>query len=135
MLDIHINGRKVETLLDTGSPISIMPSKLTRWLQPITRLDLPTGKKFVDINQNPIKMSGRFKTTAKLGESYGETTWWEVDGIEIPILGMDNFKRLNLSVQQKKPTQKKGKTSKTKNIKKWEKIYFVEKEIEDPQTY
>ncbi len=107
MLVVYINGRKIETLLDTGSPISIMPKKLTRWIQPVKRLSVPMEKKLVDINQNPIKMAGRFETTAKLGEVYGQTIWWEAEGIEIPILGMDNFKKLKLSVQQKKADSRK----------------------------
>ena len=131
MLDVYINGRKIETLLDTGSPISTMPVKLTKWLQPIKRLNLPMGKRFVDINQNPIKMAARFETTAKLGKTCGQTVWWEAEEIDIPILGMDNFKKLKLSVRQKKPNS----NEKDQENKKMEKICFIEREIEDPQQH
>ena len=135
MLDIVINGRKIETLLDTGSPISIMPQKLTKWLQPIKRLNLPREKKFVDINQNPIKMAGRFTTTAKLGEVYGQTIWWEAEGIDIPILGLDNFKKLQLSVHQKRPKHQIPRSNKANKDAKVNKLYFVEKEIEDLERH
>ena len=43
MLDIYINGRKIETLPYTGSPISVIPRKMIRWLQLEKRLSLPYG--------------------------------------------------------------------------------------------
>ena len=41
--DVYINGRKKETLLDTGSPISIMQLKMTKWLQAVKCLNVPPG--------------------------------------------------------------------------------------------
>ncbi len=88
----------------------------------------------MDLNRIPIKIW--FQTTAKLGETYGQTVWWEAEGIDIPILGMDNFKKLKLSVQQKKPTPNNVDKRADKNKKKTEKICFIEREIEDlPQNY
>ena len=65
------------------------------------------GKEVRGHKPKPNKRAGRFKTTAKLGEVYGQTIRWEAEGIEIPILGMDNCKKLKLSVQQKKSKSEK----------------------------
>ncbi len=81
MLDLKINDRKVEALLDTGSPISIMPKKMSKWMLPVERLQLLKEKRFVDINQNPIKMSGRFKVKTTLKNTKGMTVWWEAEDV------------------------------------------------------
>ena len=81
MLDLKINGRNVEVLLDTGSQTSIMPKKMSKWILPVEKMPLPKEKRFVDINQNPIKMSGRFKVSATLKNKKSMTVWYEIDDV------------------------------------------------------
>ena len=94
MLDLKINGRKIEALPDTGSAIPVIPKKMSKWIMPVDTLHLPKEKRFQDINQNPLKLSFRCKIFATLKNTKSMTVWWEADEVEIPMLGMDNFKKL-----------------------------------------
>ena len=60
LLKLQIHGQTVEVLLDTVSPISIMPKDKMREIFPVEKLNLPKDNRFVDINKNPINMSSRF---------------------------------------------------------------------------
>ncbi len=84
----------------------------------------------MNINQNPIKMAGRFQTTAKLGKTYGQTVWWEAEEIDIPILGIDTFERLKLSVQQKKPNSKE----KDQKTKRWRRSVLLREKLKIPSN-
>ncbi len=84
ILYLTANGRKFECLLDTGSPISIMPHSYRNLLKPKALIEEETKRNFVDVNNNPVKISTRR----------------EVKEIDFPILGMDNFRKMGLKVIQ-----------------------------------
>ncbi len=109
LLSLEVHGRTLEKLLDTGSPYSIMPKYRMKSVLHVEKRNLPNDKNIVDINRNPIKMASRFQVTANFKRITEKTTQWEADDIKIPILGMDNFKRLKLSVEgnrKREPTKK-----------------------------
>ncbi len=100
ILNLKANGKTFECLLDTGSPISIIPKSYRNLMNPKKFVNEETKRNFVDVNNNPVKISTRYHLKTKLLEKEEKLLWWEVKEIDFPILGMDNFRKLGLKVIQ-----------------------------------
>ncbi len=88
-------------ILDTGSPITIMPRKLRKWLKPSLK-DTPSGdRKLVDLNGKKVVIRKVYNLDTSLNGVTREVMWWEVDARTKPIIGMDNFGILGLELQQR----------------------------------
>ncbi len=99
---ICLNGRKVIAILDTGSPISILPKKYKSEVRPKRVIKRASSRRFVDVNGKPITIDNRYKIPTKLNGIEEDTVWWEVDTDTKPIIGMDNFDKLVLQLIQRK---------------------------------
>ncbi len=100
ILNIRANGKTFECLLDTGSPISIMPQSYRDLLKPKRLVSEQTKRNFVDVNNNPVNFSARYHLKTSLLDKTEKLMWWEVKEINFPILGMDNYQKLGLKIIQ-----------------------------------
>ena len=101
-LKIKLNGNSLKVILDTGSPIFIVPANMREWIQP-NELKKPTqNRQFVDFNDNEVEVTGTFDLETELNDKKLKLTWWEVKADTRPILGMDNFAKLDLRIFQGK---------------------------------
>ena len=119
-LKMSFNGKLVKVILDTGSPISIIPSSLTAWLKPKTRKKPPPNRQFVDLNDNEVAVTEILELETKLNEKTLILDWWEVQTDTRPTLGMDNFSKLELRIFQGKEATI-GSLRKYNEIKKYKK--------------
>ena len=87
-------------MLDTGSPISIMPPAYRELLKPKRLITEGTKRNFVDVNNNPVKIFSRYHLKINLLEKTEKLLWWEVKELDFPILGIDNFQKMGLKVIQ-----------------------------------
>ncbi len=69
---IKLNGRKIVAILDTGSPITILPRKYKTEVQP-TRVLKP--RRFVDVSGRPLQVNHRYKITTELNGTEQEFIW------------------------------------------------------------
>ncbi len=51
-VDLEIGGRKVRTVIDTESPITLIPKKLAKKLKLGNKKPVPKDREFVDLNDN-----------------------------------------------------------------------------------
>ena len=75
VLDLEVNGFKKECLMDTGSPISIMPQFLRDKVGPNKFDTTPNKRNFVDVNNNPIKIGKMYFTDVKILGIEVELIW------------------------------------------------------------
>ena len=95
-----VNGTEVTAMLDTGSPISRMPRKISKRLNFQNEREPPKGRRFVDLNGNDVNIRRTFTALTQLNDAEGEVNWWEVSAKTTPILGMDAFEKLKLKLIQ-----------------------------------
>ncbi len=64
---IRVNGVKIAAVLDTGSPITILPARYISEVRPKKVIRNVSERQFVDVNGKPIKITVRRenKTTVK----------------------------------------------------------------------
>ena len=98
--EIGINGYWTRAILDTGSPITILPRKNRKWIKPAQNIPIPADRKFVDLNGNEVKIRKVFNLETKLNGVIDNINWWEVKAKTKPIVGMDNFVKLGLKLTQ-----------------------------------
>ncbi len=99
-LKMSLNGKTVKVILDTGSPISIIPKSMREWIQPKTIRKPPKHRQFVDLNDNEVSVTGIYELDTKLNEKELKLDWREVQSETRPILGRDNFGKLDLRILQ-----------------------------------
>ncbi len=104
-LKMKLNGRPVTVILDTGSPISIIPKSLRDWINPKKCKPVPENRQFVVLNDNEVEISEIICVNTELNGVESMMDWWEIKSDVKPILGMDNFGKLNLRIIQGKPEQ------------------------------
>ena len=113
---IDLNGTKVGAILDTRSPISILPTSYTKTVKPKKVIRSQTAQKFVDVNGRPIPIMNRYKQNTDINGIETSAIWCEVETNTKPIIGMDNFDRLGLKVNQRETERKNElRTTKTKS--------------------
>ena len=98
---IRLNGTKTRAILDTGSPITILPRRLTNAIKPKKVIRQESSRKFADVNGRPIPKTNRYKLETELNGNSSEIIWLEVETATKPILGMDSFDKLGLSLIQR----------------------------------
>ena len=64
--EICINDYWTTAILDTGSPITILPRKYGKWVKPKMIIPTPAERKFVDLNGNEVKIRKIFNLETKL---------------------------------------------------------------------
>ncbi len=101
-LKLKLNGRPVNLILDSGSPISIIPRSLREWINPKVSKPVPQNRQFVDLYDNEVAITEVVSVETELNGVTSEMDWWEIKSDVKPILGMDNFGKLNLRVLQGK---------------------------------
>ncbi len=99
---IKINGHKVAAILDTGSPITILPKKYKPEIKPTRILRATTNRRFVDVSGRPLHINNRYKIETELNGTKQEVIWWEINTDTKPIIGMDSFDKLGLRLIQRK---------------------------------
>ncbi len=97
---MKLNGRPINVILDTGSPISIAPRSMREWINPKICKPVPKNRQFVDLNDNEVAITEIISVETELNGVSAETNWWETRSHVKPILGMDNFGKMNLKVLQ-----------------------------------
>ncbi len=98
--EMTVNGKKITAILDTGSPITIMPKSYRRLIKPKENSELPTDRKFAELNGNEVKIRNVFQLETSLNGVTKEILWWKVKAKTKPIVGMDNFELLGLEIMQ-----------------------------------
>ena len=93
-LNIKLNEVKVKAVLDTGSPISIIPMYITDIIQPETFRSLSDRAKYADFNRNDVKLTGEFEANTEYEGKHSVTRWKAIEGNKEPIIGMDNIAAL-----------------------------------------
>ena len=99
-LKMKLNGRPILVILDTGSPISIVPRSMRERIDPTFFKAVPQHRQFVDLNDNEVAISEIIRVETELNGISAEMDWWEIKSDVKPILHMDNFGKLNLKVLQ-----------------------------------
>ena len=99
-LKMKLNGRPINVILDTVSPISIVPSSMREWINPKICKPVPKTRQFVDLNDNEVAITEIICVETELDGVSAEMDWWEIKSDVKPILGMDNFGKLNLKILQ-----------------------------------
>ena len=57
-LKIKLNGKPVTVILDTGSPISIIPRWMREWINPkASKPAAAENRRFVDLNDNEVEIT------------------------------------------------------------------------------
>ncbi len=98
---IRVNGQKITAILDTGSPISILPKSYTKTVRPKRIIRNESTWKFVDVNGKPIPILNRYKLNTEMNGIECKTFWWGVETNTKPIIGMDKFDKLGLQLTQR----------------------------------
>ncbi len=98
---IKVNGKKIAAILDTGSPISIMPKNYAKVVRPKRIIRKESSRKFVGVNGRPIPITKRYKLKTEMNGIEKPIIWWEVETNTKPIIGMDNFDKLGLQLIQR----------------------------------
>ena len=99
-LKMKLSGRLVNVILDTGSPISIVPRSLRDWINPMKSKAVPKNRQFVDLNDMEVAITEIITVETELNGVSSEIDWWENKSDVKPILGMDNFGKLDLKILQ-----------------------------------
>ena len=86
-----ISGYWTAAILDTGSPITILPRKYRKRIKPERNVPTPTDRKFVDLNGNEVKIRKVLNLETKLNGVTNRIDWWEVKAKTKPIVGMENL--------------------------------------------
>ena len=97
---MQVNGKLMDVILDTGSPISLMPENRRDELKLKNIRPPPENREFVDLNNNEVKINGTYKLETTLNSVTAKLTWWEINLDTTPILGIDNFEKMGLKVLQ-----------------------------------
>ncbi len=97
---MKMNGRPINVILDTGSPISIVPRSMREWIIPKTNKPVSQNRHCVELNVNQVAVSEIICVETELNGVLAEMGWWEIKSNVKPILGMDNFGKLNSRVLQ-----------------------------------
>ena len=112
---LRVNGRKIAAILDTGSPISIMPKNYSKVVRPKRVIRRESTRKFVDVNGRPIPIANRYKLKTEMNGIEKPIFWWEVETNTKPIIGMDNFDKLGLQLIQRPTTDREFTNSGRRN--------------------
>ena len=94
-----VHGQPIEFIIDTGSPVTIIPPI-------ITPKDIKkTTKTFVDVNKNPIKFKGEAMVEVKTEKSKETLPILITENKNTqPLLGLDWLDRLEIGLQGSKKT-------------------------------
>ena len=102
----RVNGCKLTAILDTGSPITIMPRSYRKWVKPFESDIPPVDRRFVDLNGNEVKIRKVLNLETSLNGVKKQIKWWEVKAKTKPIIEMDNFEVLGLRLLQNRKDEK-----------------------------
>ena len=92
-----VQGQRIEFIIDTGSPVTIIPAIIS----PIEVHK--TTKSFVDVNKNPIKFKGEAMVEVKAEKSKDVLPILITDNKNTqPLLGLDRLDKLEIGVQRNK---------------------------------
>ena len=97
-LNIERNKVKVKAVLDTGSPISIIPMHLTRQIQPEKFREIQEKANYTDFNSKEVKLAGEFAVSTKYEGKESQTKWKALEGTKEPIVGMDSITALSIHI-------------------------------------
>ena len=78
------DGRRIITLIDTGSPVNIMSEKI--YLNYFRNLPIKrsAAENVCDIHQNPVQLKGEIQLTITLGDRQFSENVWVAGGINVP---------------------------------------------------
>ncbi len=93
-LKLIANGTEITAMLDTGSPISLMPKNISKRLNFQNEQEPPKDRRFVDLNGNDVVIRETFTAPTQLFDASSDITSLEVNARTTPILGMDAFKKI-----------------------------------------
>ncbi len=99
-LKMQRNGKPMKVILDTGSPISIIPANMRDWIQPKIVRKPPSNRQFMDLNDNEVSVSRIHEIETQFFDKVENLDWWEMKIETRPILDMDNFTKLDLKITQ-----------------------------------
>ncbi len=57
---MQVNGKLMDVILDTGSPISLMPENRRNELKPIKIRPPPENREFFELNSKEVKINGTY---------------------------------------------------------------------------
>ncbi len=95
-----VNGRKLAAILDTGSPISIMPKSYAKVVRPMSHSSRII-EEIRNVNGRPFHITNRYKLNTEMNGIEKPNIWWQVETKIKPIIGMGNFVNLGLQLIQR----------------------------------
>ena len=96
---VLVHGQPIEIIIDTGSPVTIIPPIVTR--KEIKK----TTKTFVDVNKNPIRFKGEAMVEVKTEKSKETLPILITENKDTqPLLGLDWLNKLEIGLQGGKKT-------------------------------
>ena len=94
-----VHGQPIEFIIDTGSPVTIVPPIIT------PKEIKKTTKTFVDVNKNPIRFKGEAMVEVKTEKSKETLPILITENKNIqPLLGLDSLDKLEIGLQGSKNT-------------------------------
>ena len=99
---IKLNGHKVAAILDTGSPITILPRKYKSEIKPTRIIRRASPLRFIDVSGRPLQVTNRYKIPTELNGTENNISWWEIVTDTKPFIGMDCFDKLGLHRVQRR---------------------------------
>ena len=93
-----VHGQPIEFIIDTGSPVTIIPPI-------INPIEMKTTKTFVDVNKNPIKFKGEAMVEVKTEKSKETLPILITENKNTqPLLALDWLDKLEIGLQGSKKT-------------------------------
>ena len=93
-----MNGVKVKTVLDTGSPIYIMSTRDVLRIKPQIYRPINKTARYTDFHGNEVKLTGEMEINTNYGNKSLTTSWMIIEGDKEPIIGMNNIPKLGIEI-------------------------------------
>ena len=93
---IKINGIKIAAVLETGSPINMVPASPKKVIINLSE------RQFVDVNEKPNKINNRYELETDVNGVTKKLIWWAVNSDTKPIIDMGGSYQLGVQIMQRK---------------------------------
>ena len=126
-----MNGIEKEFIVDTGSPISIMPADENI----LKKTEMQKIKhRYQDVNKNEVKFRGQIPTNIEYENNKQKMQILNTERDEItPLLGMDWMKKFNLTIRKIR-TNENSQSEKKRKIEKFPDLFKNNTTIKDTET-